>query len=338
MKHAEIISYFKALNAKEQRKVVNDLLNYLTTSENNVYSTRHSELAKNGLKCPYCAHRKIVGYGSYKKGKRYKCKNCSRTFNSLTGSAVSWIHKKDLLKQYLYFMLQGYSLRKISDKMDICLKTAFDWRHKILNSMTPDRDSKIKGVIEADETFFLHSEKGNKKLNYRQPRKRGGEATKKGIIKDHVTVLTAYERKSGSSFNTVVCRGRITKKAIEKGLGKLMIKKESILCVDSHKSFEGFALDNKIEVKRIFVRKQIHVVEKMYYIQHVNNIHSNLKRWIQIFNGVATKYLQNYLNYFNMVRMLSERINQADEALERILQKNNVYIQRNKINQQFSIT
>ena len=235
-------------------------------------------------------------------------------------------------------MLQDYSLRKIIGKMDICLKTAFYWRHKILNSLSVGENTSLTGVVEADETFFLFSEKGSKNLIGRKPRRRGGKASKKGINKDHITVLTAYERKTGKCLNTVVCRGRITKIAIESGLGKWLDKPNSILCVDSHKSFQGFALDNNIEVKRIFVRRKEYVTEKLYHIQHVNNIHGDLKRWIYRFNGVATKYLQNYMNYYNMVRRLGESVNQAQKGLNEILQKENVFIRRNSLNQQICIT
>ena len=207
-----------------------------------------------------------------------------------------------------------------------------------MNGLSTDETSSLTGVVEADETFFLFSEKGDKQLKQRKARKRGGSASKKGINKDHVTVLTAYERKSGNSFQTVVCKGRITKVAIEKGVGKWLDKQGSILCTDSHKSFEGFALDNGIEHKRIFVRKKQYVKEKLYHIQHVNNIHSNLKSWIGKFKGVATKYLQNYLNYFQLVHNMSNSVNQAEKALENVFQRNNVYIPRNKLNQQICIT
>lgn len=36
----------------------------------------------------------------------------------------------------------------------------------------------------------------------------------------------------------------------------------------------------------------------IYHIQHANSYHSRLKGWIRDFNGVATKYLQNYLTWF----------------------------------------
>ena len=34
-------------------------------------------------------------------------------------------------------------------------------------------------------------------------------------------------------------------------------------------------------------------------IQRINNYHSNMKFWFKPFRGVATKYLRNYLLWFN---------------------------------------
>jgi hypothetical protein len=39
-------------------------------------------------------------------------------------------------------------------------------------------------------------------------------------------------------------------------------------------------------------------VKGVYHIQNVNSYQSRLKRWIDRFNGVATKYLQHYLAWF----------------------------------------
>lgn len=338
MEHSDFFEYFRSLTSEGQNKIVGDLAQYLNTNENTIYTARQTELEKSGLICPQCKSHDVVGYGKYREVKRYRCKSCKKTFNSLTGSVASCLHKKNLLKQYIYFMLKGYSLRKIASSMDICLKTAFDWRHKLLNNLSSDKDNGLSGVVEADETFFLYSEKGNKQLKERKSRKRGGKAGKKGINKDHVTVLTAYERKTGVFTNTVVCRGRITKKAIEKGLGSKLIKDESILCVDSHKSYQGFAMDNNIDIKRIFVRKKQYVIEKIYHIQHVNSLHNYLKKWMIKFNGVATKYLQNYMNYFSLVKTIMGSINQAENAMINVLKGRNVFVKRDEINQQLCIT
>lgn len=336
MKHQALIEHFNSLDRKEQESVINQLAEQMSEGTSSLIDTRENELTKTGISCPHCSSKQVVGFGRYREGKRYKCKECTKTFNSLSGSAIHGLHKKHLLKQYLYLMLQGYSLRMITLEIDICLKTSFDWRHKILNSLSA-KNVNLNGVVEADETFFLFSEKGNKNKVTRS-RKRGGKSITKGITSDQVAVLTAYERKSGNCVNTVVCKGRITKSAIEKGLGVWLDKKESILCTDSHKSFEGFALDNQIAHKRTFARRNEHVIEKVYHIQHVNNIHGDLKKWIAQFNGVSSKYLQHYLNYFNLVRKLSSSLNQADNALKKVLQQKMVYLKRNQISQQYCIT
>jgi hypothetical protein len=36
----------------------------------------------------------------------------------------------------------------------------------------------------------------------------------------------------------------------------------------------------------------------IYHIQNVNSYHSRLKRWMLRFNGVATKYLHNYIRWY----------------------------------------
>lgn len=338
MDNKAIVEYFKALSQGDRELVLQSLLEHLTAQESTPTSKREEAIKQTGLSCPACSSKEVVGYGLYRDRKRYKCRSCNKTFNTLTGTVAHHLHKKQMLREYVYYMLQGYSLRKIATEMDICLKTAFDWRHKVLGGLSSIEKLSIKGVVEADETFFLFSEKGNKKIQNRKPRKRGGLATTKGIQKDHVAVLTAYERGTSLSYNTVLGRGRITKLSIERSMGVWLNKSDCILCTDSHKTFEGFALDNHIKHKRIFARRNEHVVEKLYHIQHVNSIHSKLKRWMLKFNGVSTKYLQNYMNYFNLVKQLEHSLNQAEHALETIMQPNMAYVKRSAINQQHCIT
>ncbi len=57
----------------------------------------------------------------------------------------------------------------------------------------------------------------------------------------------------------------------------------SMLCTDSHKS----------------------------YIQHINALHSNLKKWMNRFNGVATKYISNYIKLFKWLQVFDKDIIKA---------------------------
>lgn len=83
-----------------------------------------------------------------------------------------------------------------------------------------------------------------------------------------------------------LCKGRMTHKELER-LYKGHIGESSILCTDSHKSYIKFATDLNLDHKRIKTGKH---KEGIYHIQHINSLHSNLKKWMGRFNGVASKY------------------------------------------------
>lgn len=56
-----------------------------------------------------------------------------------------------------------------------------------------------------------------------------------------------------------------------------------------------------------------------YDIQRVNQLHQNLKQWLAPFNGLATKYLQNYLQFYRIAKRLNS-INNFKEHLKKIYQ------------------
>lgn len=41
----------------------------------------------------------------------------------------------------------------------------------------------------------------------------------------------------------------------------------------------------------------IRVISKVYHVQNVNAYGNRLKTWVRCFNGVATRYLANYLGW-----------------------------------------
>lgn len=43
--------------------------------------------------------------------------------------------------------------------------------------------------------------------------------------------------------------------------------------------------------------------EGIYHIQHINTFHSKLKKWMDRFNGVSTKYLSNYMYWFKWLQL-----------------------------------
>ena len=80
------------------------------------------------------------------------------------------------------------------------------------------------------------------------------------------------------------------------------IDDEPIFCTDSHKSYIQFAQNLGIELQQIKRGKH---KEGIYHIQHINAFHSKLKKWMDNFNGVATKYLANYMYWFKWLEVFN---------------------------------
>ena len=80
-----------------------------------------------------------------------------------TNSIISGT-RKDLAvwEKYIDCMMNGLSICKTAAACGIHRNTAFIWRHKILDALQNMADEvKLDGIIEADETFFAISYKGN---------------------------------------------------------------------------------------------------------------------------------------------------------------------------------
>ena len=295
----------------------------LGKSQHDYLSFRRQQFYDKQAVCPWCEseRKSYYKYGMDKGCQRFKCNDCKRTFTEYTGTWLDGLHKKSQVVEYIALMLQGKSLDKISAKMGINKKTAFDWRHKILSSLEQDRGNEMEGIVESDETFFEESEKGNRVLKLKRPgRKRGlstSEVKKRGISDNKVAVIATADRGNGMSL-CVAAMGRICKEDISCSIaGKL--PENTVLCTDGHISYtctlyevrsKGFAKDNKLNhvVLRAdlnqHVKKGVYlycVRSTRYHIQNVNSIHHRLKKWIDnTFWGVSTKYMQNYLGWFRL--------------------------------------
>jgi len=288
------------------------------SQHDSVIRTRRAKLDNKQGKCPHCGSFKYNNFGMDKGSKRYRCKECKRTFTEFTGTWLSKIHKKALTGDYLKLMNEEKSLDKIKVELGINKKTAFDWRHKILSGIENSGKGPFQGITESDETFFLISEKGTKQTS-RSPRKRGGNAKKRGINNVQVAVIVTADRLSEIDM-TLARIGRIKKIDIQRAIGE-RISGQTILCSDSHVSYKGFAIDKKIEHHAIRANLKQYVKKKIYHVQHVNSIDSRMKKWIENrFMGVSTKYLQKYLNWFRSKEMLKGSVNFIEEFTNQSLE------------------
>lgn len=300
----ELIAGFKQLSADQQHEVVNILYRHLVHGETGISALKTESDKLLGEKCPHCGSKSYFANGRLKGVHRYRCKECGKYFNEATGTALEGLHKKDKFSKYLWCMFMSYSIRKCASETGISIPTSFNWRHKILGSLSAISDDDFRFVCESDDVFFLYSEKGNRNLA-RKPRYRGGRARTAGITNDHVAVIVTCDR-VGSQAMQVSGRGRIRRKDVEKALGG-KIRKDTVFCTDAHRSYSAFAKHQDLEHHKIKVGTRGYTKDQVYHVQTVNSKVSRLKTWIRDFNGVSTKYLQNYLNWFITLEKLRDK-------------------------------
>lgn len=249
----------------------------------------------NGLSCPHCGgSSNFKKNGTYRGRQRYLHKGCGHTFNDLTNTPIHRTKYPEKWASYLQAMEQGYSLRKCAELVGISLQASFEWRHKILHALSQIKTQTLEGIVEADETYVLCSEKGKRKLA-RKARKRGGVAKKRGISDEQVCVLVARDR-TKATVAEVATFGRLSAATLDQLLTS-RLQSGVILCTDEEPTFRKYAREQKLPHEKVNPGKKRYVTKEIYHIQNVNAYHERFKTFLHHFRGVATKYLNHYVAY-----------------------------------------
>jgi transposase-like protein len=259
--------------------------------------------------CPHCQAPGAVANGKNRGLQRYLCRSCKRTFSAATGTPLSGLHHKDRWLEMASALADGDTLKTTADRCGVHISTAHRWRHRFLNAVETGA-GKLKGIVEADETFILASRKGDRTWTRakdgkgqapdRKPRKRGGRAVKRGRSDEQVPVLMAADR-SGTTVSAVL--PLVSADAIGKVLAPV-VDKDALLVTDGATCYPPCAaalglshetLNQSAGERR---RGELH-------IQTVNNRHSRLKDFLRPRRGIATRYLGSYLKWFHLIALHS---------------------------------
>jgi transposase-like protein len=113
-----------------------------------------------GRACPRCATLGAVANGKARGLQRYRCKACGRTFGALTGTRLSGLHRKEVWLTFGACLTDGDTVKASAERCGVAVSTAFRWRHRFLEAAKSGA-GKLRGIVEADETFVLASRKGD---------------------------------------------------------------------------------------------------------------------------------------------------------------------------------
>lgn len=241
--------------------------------------------------CPVCGSAAVVRNGLAGGLQRYKCKDCSKRFNALTGTPLARLRNRELWMKQAQAMDDGLSITKAAEAMQVARSTAFRWRHRFLVVANKAKPAQLCGIAEMDETFVLESFKGREVVG-RPPRKRGSVAGKRGLSAEQIPILVVRDR-SGSTTDFVLSD---TTGAGYRTVLTPVLSPDTVVCSDKGGSI-GAAIRG-LGLEHHTVSPSTGRVSGPWHIQNVNAYHSRFKGWMHRFRGVATAYLENYLGWF----------------------------------------
>jgi hypothetical protein len=199
--------------------------------------------------------------------------------------------------------------------INLSLPTLHRWRHRFLSVLVANPETKLTGLIEADETFFRTSFKGSSGWKRREPpqdrraRKRG-VASQRGLGNEQVPVLTALDR-SGA-----ICQSQLpdTKWPTISGAMNPWVEADSMICSDGNLAYARVASQTGCE----------HMIAKKgkgntggLSIGRIDAYHRDVENLInRRCMGVSTRYL---MNYFGWQRRITQHKPFGNELLRELL-------------------
>ncbi len=296
----KVIKAVENLNTQQYRL----LQEQIRVIESRKYVSRELETRYDKINCPHCGSNCIGRWGKRNDLRRYKCKDCRRTFNSLTGTPLARLRRKGHWVDYAQCMTEGISLRKAAVICGIHRNTALKWRHRFLENVTSIKADQLHGIVEAEESYFLKSEKGSKQMS-RPPRKRGIKSAKTHLTKEHICVFVGRDRNK-NTFDAILDNMN-TKCLID--VFKNHIASDALFCSNSKSVYKSFAKESRIRHGCLDMSKGELIKKDIVHIQNVDLYQSQLKDWIiKRFRGVATKYMDNYISWYRELDEFNDNI------------------------------
>ena len=313
-----ILSEIKSLSEKDLLQLLSKLFGQASLPAASLTSFVSEGRFTDGVVCPHCGKKHVRRNGHRKDGaQKYVCAECGKSFMARTNTITAGSSKPlETWRKYIECMVNELPIRQAADECGMAASTSFVWRHKILDALRNMSEGvTLSGIAESDDTYFPLSFKGNHKNSKdfdmgRAPRKRGGDGISKGLSNDLVCVPCAVDRK-GHSIAEVSNLGECSAEDIDNVLGS-KIEAGSTFCTDGSKAQRKYAKSHGLECVQIKGGKS---KKGIFHIQHINSFHSVLKKFIENFNGVATKYLNNYLAWHNFVNYSKNTVQEQKAVL-----------------------
>jgi transposase-like protein len=273
------------------------------------------------FQCPHCHSPEVGPWGTYhyRPGfKRYRCKDCGRTFNDLTKTLLS--QSKRPLPYWIlatFLLCLSCSACRIARELGVHVRTSYRWCWWLRNAaLSYETDRHLEGTIEADELYHTAGHKGQaqqggkKPLGRRARRRRKKREPGRGHYDKDRPAMIAWVSRQGPVVVQAV--KDFTVKTVQQA-ADLAVQAGSRLYTDSASSYralKGYLHAFVNHTQKEYVRGEVHE-------NRAECLFSLLKPYLRVFRGLSKCNLPGYLGFFQFLRNV--RHQNAFEQAELVL-------------------
>ena len=291
----KMVAAIQALSAADFRQVAATVKERLKQDDGEL-AVR--ERASQVERCPHCG---ATAWGKGGVGRaglpRFRCNACGVTFNGFTGTPFAYLKQREKLQAHARCLVEGFSIRRTAAELGIHRTTAFSWRHRCLIGPEQRNPSVLGGIVEADETYFLRSFKGQRTGLPRPAKKRGMPAAQRGLSPEQIPVLTAQSRSAPPVFSAILPSRKFHD---VDALLAPRLAPDVLLMTDGLSAYRKISATHGLAYRAVPPHPQ-KKTQGMLHLNNINAYHSRLKAWRGRFRGVASRYLANYLGWHRLL-------------------------------------
>lgn len=239
------------------------------------------------IRCHHCSSTNFINYGYTKNGiKKFKCKECNRTFTNLTNTIFD-SHKIAISEwiEYLIHLFEFHSIKTSSRDNRNSSSTGNYWLKKVFEVLKNcQKYVVLKNKVYIDELYFplIKSKtvlKDGKKL--------------RGISRNKICVATGIDE--DSLYIKVENTSKPSDKSTWNAYGDV-IQKGSHLIHDEERS-HGVLIRNLSLTSEVYSTKYTKgLSDKDNPLDPINNIHYLIKRFMREHGGFERESLQDWMN------------------------------------------
>ena len=238
-------------------------------------------------------------WGRFGWRQRYRCLTCRRTFSDFTGTPLSYLKHVDRWPTFCRLALQTHTVRGAAQVLRLHKDTVFRWRHLLLAELERTDETILTDRVCVGELWLPWSEKGSRRMSRPPRRERFFRVSTE--VRAAWAVVACDDR--GASFGALSGDFRPGPLQYEHLIEGRLSPAATVVSVAGRAGAPAlFARRSGRRWEQCRGNRFAQGDGPEHPVTHV----LRLRRWLRVFRGVATKYLDRYLAWFRLLEATTQ--------------------------------